>query len=145
MIIGFANGCFDLFHPGHAHFLTQCRLHCDYLIVAVNSDEYCREHKGPSRPVDPLDKRMVHVRSLAEAVIPFGGREDHLVMEIRPDVIFKGYDHGQDGEKETWAMRKIHWKARPARDQYDIVPIVRISHLPGFSTSSILADQAAKG
>lgn len=135
LIIGFANGCYDLYHEGHRHFLTECRRRCDYLIVAVNSDEYCREHKGRDRPYDELALRMMHVRSIAEAAIPFSGREEQLVMEIRPNVIFKGYDHG-NWDAETWTMRKVHWKERPRSDQWDIVPIVRISHLPGFSTSA---------
>lgn len=108
MMIGFANGCWDLFHDGHRYFLTECRKHCSYLIVAVNTDEWCKEHKGPERPFDPLATRMAYVRCLAEAVIPFTGREDRLIMEIQPDVVFKGWDHGQD--LQVIAARRPGWK-----------------------------------
>ena len=29
--VGFANGCFDLIHPGHVRLLTEARAHCDRL------------------------------------------------------------------------------------------------------------------
>ena len=87
MIIGFTNGCFDRFHDGHQFFLTECRKHVDYLIVAVNSDRYCREFKGADRPYEPLALRMNRVRMLAEAVIPVEGRALELLMEIRPRLL----------------------------------------------------------
>src|SRR4051812_5184460 len=34
----FTNGCFDLLHPGHVHYLTEARALGDALIVALNSD-----------------------------------------------------------------------------------------------------------
>lgn len=130
MIIGFANGCFDLFHEGHRHFLTQCRMHCSYLVVAINTDAYCRRVKGTDRPFDPLERRMLHVRSIAEAVIPFEGREEALIMEIRPDVLFAGGDH-KPGLSE-YAIRGIGWKegARIWKAK-----VIHIDRLPGFSTT----------
>lgn len=130
MIVGFANGCWDIFHEGHRHFLTECRKHCTYLIVAVNTDAYCKRVKGRDRPYDPLERRMLHVRGLAEAVIPFEGREDLLIVEIRPDVVFAGSDH-KNGVTEL-ALRGIGWK-----DGAPIwkAPIVHIDRLPGFSTT----------
>lgn len=135
-MIGFANGCFDLFHEGHRHFLTECRKHCAYLIVAVNSDDYCRT-KGPGRPHDALLTRMLHVRALAEAVIPFGGRTEPLIMEIRPDVIFSGYDH----RGGTWCARLPGWKERRAQRLPWVwhAHIIQIPHLPGFSTTEAAA------
>ena len=132
MKIGFANGCFDLFHDGHRHFLTHCRLCCDYLIVAVNTDAYCRRVKGENRPFDALYERMMHVRSFAEAVVPFEGREEKLIMEIRPDVVFKGGDHSP--QQTHYAARTPGWKyGAPTW----FAPIVHITRLPGFSTSEI--------
>lgn len=124
MKIGFANGCFDLFHEGHRHFLTQCRLYCEYLIVAVNTDGYCKRVKGADRPFDPLRTRMLHVRAYSEAVIPFDGQEDPLILEIGPDVIFRG--PGQNV---------------PSRGPYTIMVIGR---LPGFSTTLAAAAQEGK-
>jgi rfaE bifunctional protein nucleotidyltransferase chain/domain len=147
MKIGLANGCFDLLHEGHLYFLEHCREHCDYLIVAVNSDRSVRRLKGPERPVESLWQRIgnLHVRASAwvEAVIPFEGREDMLAMELRPDVILKGYDHTPE-LKTALCMRIPRWRT-PVRDgephgnSWDVIPIIGIDKLEGFSTSLQLA------
>ena len=133
MRIGFANGVFDLFHEGHQHFLTQCRQHCQYLVVAVNTDDWTRRTKGPERPYDPLATRMAHVRTLAEAVIPFEGREEMLIMEIRPDVVFKGYDHSPN--QTHYAARVPGWKT--TTHGIWSAPVIHISRLEGFSTTMV--------
>lgn len=133
MRVGFANGCFDLFHAGHHHYLIECRRHCDYLIVAVNSDAYCRRIKGPDRPYDPLQRRMVHVRAFAEAAVPFEGREESLIMEIRPDVVFKGGDHALP-HQTSYAARAPGWKE--TGEPMWVAPVIHIPRLPGISTTS---------
>lgn len=130
MRIGFANGCFDLFHEGHRHYLTECRKQCDYLIVAVNSDAYCRRVKGADRPYEPLQKRMMHVRAFSECVFPFEGREDPLIMQIRPHLVFKGEEHSP--ELKDMCIRGIGWKEGAAILK---IPVVHICRLPGFSTT----------
>jgi len=138
MKIGFTNGCFDFFHPGHEHYLRECRKQCDYLVLALNSDRYCREVKGADRPVWTWVKRMLFVRPEAHAVIPFEGRWDKLVLEIRPHVIFQGAEYRRrDGTDHLIAMRKINWKTEG--HGFDTVPIVYIDRLPGYSTSELIA------
>lgn len=135
MKIGFANGCFDLFHDGHRHYLTECRRHCSYLIVAVNTDDYCRRVKGEGRPYDPLGMRMLQVRCYAEAVIPFLGNEQPLIMAIRPDIVFKGAEHSP--EQTFYAARVPGWKAKPDGEKMWVAPVVHIPRLPGFSTTLV--------
>jgi cytidyltransferase-like protein len=132
MRIGMAWGCFDLFHNGHKHFLMQCSQQCQYLIVAVNSDKSVKRLKGDTRPVDNIQIRMRNVHKYADSVLPFEGREDALIMEIRPHVVFKGYDHSKP---EFLAMRKPGWKEHGLWDTVEVIPI---SELPGFSTTRIL-------
>jgi hypothetical protein len=82
---------------------------------------------------------MGNVRPFAHAVLPFEGREDKLIMEIRPDVIFKGYDHGRAGSDERYCMRAPGWKDT---QKWDMIPAVHIAHLPGYSTTLKLKDAA---
>ena len=124
MRIGFANGCFDCFHEGHKHFLIECRRRCDYLIVAVNTDESVRRIKGVLRPVNNLALRMMRVNSYADATIPTDGRISDLIRAIRPAVILRGSDQRDNGVK--WA------------------PIEWILRLPEHSTTAILARHEAK-
>lgn len=138
MRVGLANGCFDLLHEGHLYFLEQASKHCDYLIVAVNSDRSVTRLKGTGRPVQDLPTRMYELQAQAspwvDAIIPFDGSVDALVMAIRPVVVIKGYDHGRE---TLLAMRVPGWKE--GGNAMDIVTVVRIAHLPGYSTSLQLA------
>jgi cytidyltransferase-like protein len=129
--IGFTNGCFDLFHEGHRHFLRQCAEQCNYLIVAVNSDRYCRAFKGPPRPFRPLMRRISEVRAFLDrltdsAVIPFEGREARLLSELRPDILFKGGDHG----------KLMGAYIRPLGTDH-LIEVRRIDRVPGISTTLI--------
>lgn len=149
MITGFANGCFDCLHEGHLYFLGECAKHCDYLIVAVNSDRSIAALKGPGRPVQSLEDRIYHLAARCpdvDAIIKFDGRTDPLIMEIRPDVVFKGYDHcGADPEAKI-CIRVPRWRNHHdahVRD-WDIIPIIGIDQLAGYSTSLQLANAKAK-
>ena len=50
MRIVFTNGCFDLLHAGHVHYLEKSRQLGDALIVGLNSDHSVRRLKGTTRP-----------------------------------------------------------------------------------------------
>ena len=94
--VGFANGCFDLLHPGHLHLLKTAAASCDRLIVGLNSDASVKRLKGASRPVQSDRQRAAILSSLpfVDGVAVFG--EDtplDLITTLRPDVIFKGGDY----------------------------------------------------
>jgi D-beta-D-heptose 7-phosphate kinase/D-beta-D-heptose 1-phosphate adenosyltransferase len=97
--IGFANGCFDLIHPGHVHLLTQARAGCDRLIVALNTDASVRRLKGPTRPVQNEDARAIVMASLSPVDMVMLFDEDtplELIRALRPDVLIKGADYTVD-------------------------------------------------
>ncbi|MBT0727121.1 bifunctional D-glycero-beta-D-manno-heptose-7-phosphate kinase/D-glycero-beta-D-manno-heptose 1-phosphate adenylyltransferase HldE [Rosenbergiella australiborealis] len=90
------NGCFDILHAGHVSYLTHARKLGDRLIVAVNSDASTARLKGPTRPVNPLENRMIVLGALGAVdwVIPF--EEDtpqRLIGELLPDLLVKGGDY----------------------------------------------------
>ena len=65
-MIGFTSGYFDIIHPGHIMMLEECRIYCDYLIVAVN--EYKTKTEQPdgrhkNNPIWTADERLMMVES----------------------------------------------------------------------------------
>jgi D-beta-D-heptose 7-phosphate kinase / D-beta-D-heptose 1-phosphate adenosyltransferase len=97
--IGFANGCFDLIHPGHVRLLTEARSACDRLIVALNTDASVKRLKGPSRPVQSETARATVMASLApvDLVVLFDQETPlELIRALRPDVLVKGADYRVD-------------------------------------------------
>ncbi|PQQ27503.1 bifunctional heptose 7-phosphate kinase/heptose 1-phosphate adenyltransferase [Photorhabdus luminescens] len=103
------NGCFDILHAGHVSYLENARKLGDRLIVAVNSDASTKRLKGESRPVNPLEQRMIVLSALGAVdwVVPF--EEDtpqRLIANVLPDVLVKGGDYKPEeiaGSKEVWA------------------------------------------
>lgn len=90
------NGCFDILHPGHVHYLQQARDLGDRLVVLVNGDASVRRLKGAGRPVNPLEDRMAMLAALecVDWVVPF--EEDtprDLIGRLLPDVLVKGGDY----------------------------------------------------
>jgi D-beta-D-heptose 7-phosphate kinase/D-beta-D-heptose 1-phosphate adenosyltransferase len=91
----FANGCYDILHPGHLSTLQQAKQKGDKLIVALNSDESIKRLKGSDRPIHNLRERSQLIAALecVDFVISF--EEDtpyNLVKSIRPNVLAKGGD-----------------------------------------------------
>jgi len=87
----FTNGCFDLFHAGHAWLLREAAAMGCELIVGVDSDDRVRKLKGPGRPVIPAWERVTIVRAVAgvtQAVL-FDDLT-HLLQDVRPSYLVKG-------------------------------------------------------
>ncbi|MEC8805428.1 MAG: D-glycero-beta-D-manno-heptose-7-phosphate kinase [Pseudomonadota bacterium] len=94
--IGFANGCFDLLHPGHIHLLKTAASACDRLVVGLNSDASVRRLKGETRPVQDEDQRATVLSQLpfVDGVAVFGQDTPlELITVLQPDLIFKGGDY----------------------------------------------------
>jgi D-beta-D-heptose 7-phosphate kinase / D-beta-D-heptose 1-phosphate adenosyltransferase len=97
--VGFANGCFDLIHPGHVRLLREARARCDRLIVALNTDGSVKRLKGPTRPLQNETARATVMASLAPVDLVVLFDEDtplELIRALRPDVLVKGADYSID-------------------------------------------------
>ena len=92
----FTNGCFDILHYGHVHYLAQARALGDRLVVGLNSKASVGRLKGPSRPINDDDTRQFLLASLqyVDAVVVF--EEDtplNLISIVKPDILVKGGDY----------------------------------------------------
>jgi D-beta-D-heptose 7-phosphate kinase/D-beta-D-heptose 1-phosphate adenosyltransferase len=99
MKIAFANGCFDLLHPGHISLLDQARGSADRLVVGLNSDASIRRLKGPTRPVQTEAARatvLAAVKSVDAVVIFDEDTPIKLIEVLAPDVLVKGADYRID-------------------------------------------------
>lgn len=97
--VGFANGCFDLIHPGHIRLLREARARCDRLIVGLNTDASVKRLKGPTRPLQNETARATVMASLAPVDLVVLFDEDtpfEMIRELRPDLLVKGADYTID-------------------------------------------------
>ena len=94
--VGFANGCFDLIHPGHVRLLNEARAACDRLIVALNTDASVKRLKGPTRPLQNEMARATVMASMAPVDMVMLFDQDtplRMIQALRPDVLVKGSDY----------------------------------------------------
>ncbi|MFN0176055.1 MAG: D-glycero-beta-D-manno-heptose 1-phosphate adenylyltransferase [Saprospiraceae bacterium] len=93
--IVFTNGCFDLLHYGHLHYLAQARDLADRLVVGLNSMASVRRLKGQNRPIND-DLTRIHLLAalqMVDAVVVF--EEDtpiELIKIVQPEILVKGGD-----------------------------------------------------
>lgn len=93
--IVFTNGCFDLLHYGHLHYLAQARDLGQRLVVGLNSAASVSRLKGPNRPInDELTRtHLMATLEVVDAVVVF--EEDtplNLIQVVQPDILVKGGD-----------------------------------------------------
>jgi rfaE bifunctional protein nucleotidyltransferase chain/domain len=105
--IAFANGCFDLLHPGHIRYLQAAAAEADRLVVAVN-DDAAAGAKGPGRPILTATVRAELVAALrgVDYVTVFAEPTvTELLLLLRPDVHCKGTDYTVETVPERETVR----------------------------------------
>ena len=130
--IVFTNGCFDIFHSGHAHYLKQAKQYGDILIVGINTDESITRLKGDLRPVNLLHDRLEVLKAMEyiDYIIPFGTVEDDtpiaFLKALCPHVFVKGEEYKGVQMAETSFLESINC-------QIEFVPFI-----PHQSTTKII-------
>ncbi len=98
--IGLVQGSWDLFHIGHLRYILEARKLCDYLIVAMDSDEKIRKRKGETRPIIPEEERYEFIKllNIANSVVVKEVDEPKwgLIRLVRPDVLVAIKDNYSD-------------------------------------------------
>jgi glycerol-3-phosphate cytidylyltransferase len=99
MKTGFACGVFDLFHAGHVLMLQECKQHCDYLIVALNTAENIDPliNPGKLKPVYSLEERVMIMKvcRYVDEVMTYSSEEEllNILRSGRIDIRFLGEDY----------------------------------------------------
>jgi len=99
MKTGFACGVLDLFHAGHVLMLKECKEHCDYLVIAVNSAKNIdpKINPGKKAPIYSLADRKMILESnrYVDEVLVYHSEDDLLnILKSRKfDVRFLGEDY----------------------------------------------------
>ncbi len=99
MKVGFACGVFDLFHAGHVLMLKECKEHCDYLIVALNTAEHIDPAINPGKkpPIFSLEERKLIMESCryVDEVLVYSSEDELLgiLKSGRINIRFLGEDY----------------------------------------------------
>ena len=128
--ITFANGCFDLLHPGHINLLRFAANTADKLIIGLNSDASTRRIKGESRPLQSADKRASALAAfdIVDAVTIFDeDTPQNLIALLQPDYIVKGGDYKPDDVVGSDIVKKRGGKVviAPTLASYSTTKIVK--------------------
>ena len=99
LTIVFTNGCFDILHYGHLHYLAAARDLGDRLVVGLNSAASVSRLKGAHRPLNDELTRQFTLASLSfiDAIVVF--EEDtpiELIKHVKPNILVKGGDYTLD-------------------------------------------------
>lgn len=123
------NGCFDLLHWGHIHYLNEARALGDVLICGVNSDKSVQKLKGPTRPLVDEQTRLLQLAGIeaVDFVVLFSEDTPEAFLEIvRPDIHVKGGDYDPDKLPERDVVERHGGQVKC------------LSLIDGFSTSSLI-------
>ena len=91
----FTNGCFDILHAGHVHYLEKARAEGNALVIGINSDASVRRLKGKKRPITTaLDRsRILAALETVDAIVIFEeDTPEQLIDYLAPDILVKGAD-----------------------------------------------------
>ena len=107
--IGLLMGVFDLFHVGHLKLIRRAKEQCEYLRVAVLSDELVYRFKN-KYPIIPVEERMEIVGAIREVdeVVRIDDDPSRLKEYHRRkfDCFFSGDDYA-DNDYWKWEKAKL--------------------------------------
>ena len=96
----FTNGCFDILHAGHVHYLEEARCLGNKLVIGLNTDQSIqRLDKSPARPIQSQDSRAMVLAALDSVSLVVLFDEDtpkELIETLNPNILVKGADYQID-------------------------------------------------
>jgi glycerol-3-phosphate cytidylyltransferase len=120
MKIGFQCSTFDLFHAGHVTMLKEEKRHCDYLIVAIQTDPTIDRPGKKNKPVQSMYERYAQVTACkyVDEVLVYSTEEDllNLIKTQHIDIRFLGDEYKtKDFTGKQWCLDngvELHYHLR---------------------------------
>lgn len=125
----FTNGCFDILHVGHIHYLRKAKKLGDILVVGLNTDRSVRQIKGEKRPIVPQKDRAEVLAALefVDYIVLFEEPDPFsLIEKVKPTILVKG----ADWPKDKIVGRDVVEKAGGR--------VIRIPLVPGASSTGVI-------
>lgn len=121
-------GVYDYFHLGHLRLFKQCLEHADYLIVAVQEDEYILKYKPNAKILYSVEERkeILDALKIVNEVVTYQTVGKEALEKIDFDILALGEDHkgGRFEEVEKWCHENRK-------------KVVRLKRTPGICSSGI--------
>lgn len=121
-------GVYDYFHLGHLRLFKQCKEYGDYLIVAVQDEEYILKYKPDAKILYSTEERVEILEGLrvVDKVVVYDTVGIPVLEKIDFNILALGEDHrgGRFDEVEQWCYD--HGKR-----------VVRLKRTPGICSSEI--------
>lgn len=127
--IGYTAGTYDLFHIGHLNVIKNAKQYCDFLIVAVSTDELVQNYKHHSTVI-PFDERFEIVSSIkyVDKVVPQTNMDKkQAAINNQINAMFVG-DDWKGTEKWNNIEKELHSIG---------VDVVYLPHTDGISSTRI--------
>lgn len=106
---GYTAGVYDMFHVGHLNVIMNAKQHCEYLIVAISTDEVVLKNKHKKTIINYEDRaRIVEAIRYVDEVVPQVDYSDKKSAAVKYgiDVMFVG-DDWQGTEKWNRIEREL--------------------------------------
>lgn len=132
MTVGYTAGVYDMFHIGHLNVIKNAKALCDYLIVAVSTDEVVEQNKH-KKTIIPFVDRVKIVESIryVDKVVPQDSYDIDgkikAAVDNKIDVMFVG-----DDWKGTEKWNRIEEKLNAIG-----VKLIYLPHTDGISSSML--------
>lgn len=132
MTVGYTAGVYDMFHIGHLNVIKNAKSLCDYLIVAVSTDEVVEQNKHKKTIIPFADRvKIVEAIRYVDKVVPQNSYDiDGKIksaIDNKIDVMFVG-----DDWKGTEKWNRIEEKLNAIG-----VKLIYLPHTDGISSSML--------
>ena len=127
-------GVYDYFHLGHLKLFEQCKKYGDYLIVAVQEEEYILKYKPNAKVLYTTEQRIDLIKSLrvVDKVITYTS-VDETIKNVDFDIFAVGEDQNHDGFQKAIKWSEEHGKK-----------VIRLKRTPNICSSKIKEELSKK-